>query len=472
MNKKILFLILLFPIVGYAQISDKQQTELNALNTYLQFTNESTHGLLIVHRLLESFNQKVNKYVDLESKQLNFYSNADLPADIFEDEEHWFYDVSPNTLYNQALTGGKVLPTGTAAQLRKDMNKIKSQITRVNAIRFELEALTKEEDLKEKKNLAKIYKIMEEIVAIYDDFNVTKKRLKNTIKKRFGALNIANDNKELGNIIAIHENIRAFLEGVRAEDKKNLSALSQHLKNNLATAKSFKVNDRTYQNVLQKATSFSKVAQKYLDGVAFPSEYQLYGNTYYYYNVEMVAKFNRYGSGLVADLNEWITDKKHPALLQLEEPHFFKVIYPKREVPKVEAVSAVEPKVKVPIRPTKLPEKLDDRNVVVKQKKMEVEGKTITIEVYDHQLADGDIISLNYNGHWILENYQLRRRARKMTLPLKPTNDNYLILHAVNLGNKPPNTATLSYIYKGEKKRIVMESDMNESEMIQINIEE
>ncbi len=464
MNRKILLLFLFLPIFGYAQISDKQQAELDALNTYLQFTNESTHGLLIVHRLLETFNQKVNKYVDLESNQLNFYSNADLPANIFEDPEHWFYDVSPNTLYDQALAGGKVLPTGTAAQLRKEMGKMKTLITRVNTIRFELDDLTKEEDLKEKKNLANIYKTLEEIVVIYDDFNKTKKRLKNTIKKRFGALNIANDNKELGNIIAIHENIRAFLEGVRAEDQKNLVALGQHLKNNLATAKSFTVDDRSYQNVLQKATAFSKVAQKYLDGVPFPSEYQLYGNTYYYYNVEMVAKFNRYGSGLVADLNQWITDKKHPALLQLEEPHFFKVIYPKREVPKVETVST--------IKPTKLPDRLDNRDVVIKQKQMEVEGESITIEVYDHQLADGDIISLNYNGHWILENFQLRRRARKMTLPLKPTNDNYLILHAVNLGNKPPNTATLSYIYKGEKKRIVMESNMNESEMIQINIKE
>jgi len=134
MNRKILFLFLLLPIFGYAQISDKQQAELNALNTYLQFTNESTHGLLIVHRLLETFNQKVNKYVDLESNQLNFYSNADLPANIFEDPEHWFYDVSPNTLYDEALAGGKVLPTGTSAQLRKDMGKMKTLITRVNTI--------------------------------------------------------------------------------------------------------------------------------------------------------------------------------------------------------------------------------------------------------------------------------------------------------------------------------------------------
>lgn len=465
MNRKILFLFLFLPIFGYAQISKKQQAELTALNNYIEFTNESTHGLMTAHRLFEIFNQTVNKYVDLESSQLNLFSNADLSMNIFDDAQ--FADKkTAYQWYEKAIQESKVLPNG--AQLNAELNKLKTSIDRINALRFELDDLTNEADLKEKKNLATIYKKMEEIVALYEDFNKTKKRLNNSVEKRFSTLGMANGNKALGNIIAIHENIRAFLEGVRAEDQKNLVALGQHLKNNLETAKSFKIADRGYQNVLEKAASFSKVAQKYLDGVPFPSGYKLYGNTYYYYNVEMVAKFNRYGSGLVADLNEWILDKKHPALLQLEEPHYFKVLYPKREVPKVEEVSTIKPGK----LPSKLPSKLDNRNVVVKQKQMQVEGETITIEVYDHQLADGDIISLNYNGHWILENFQLRRRARKMTLPLKPTNDNYLILHAVNLGKKPPNTATLSYIYKGEKKRIVMESNMNESEMIQINIEE
>ena len=464
MSRKLLFLFLFLPILGTAQISSIQQKELSALNNYLHFSNESTHGLLTAHRLLETFNQKVNKYVDLESKQLNFYSNADLPADIFEDPEHWFYDVSPYTWYDRSMMGGKILPPATAGQLRKEMDKMKAIITRVNAIRFDLEGLTKEEDLKERKNLAQIYKTLEEVVTLYDDYNAAKKRLKKAIQKRYAALNIVNDNKELGNIIAIHENIRAFLEGVRVEDDNNLTALIQHLKNNLTTAKSFNITDRNYQNVLQKAQAFADVAQKYLGNTGFPLTYRLYGRGYYYYNMEMVAKFNRYGSGLVKDLNEWVISKNYPALVQLEEPHFFKVIYPKKEVPKVAKVET--------IKPSGIPQKLGDRAVVIKQNQITVAPGTITIEVYDHQLADGVVISLNYNGHWILKDYQLRRRARKMTLPLKPGNENYLILHAVNMGTKPPNTATLSYTYNGERKSIVMESNLNESEMIKINVEE
>ncbi|MEM1124580.1 MAG: hypothetical protein AAGJ18_29345, partial [Bacteroidota bacterium] len=407
MNKIFFFLLLFLPILGQSQISKEQQAKIEALNNYLHFSNESKHGLMIVHRLLETFNQRVNKYVDLESNQLNFYSNADLPQNIFVDEEHWFYDVSPYVWYDKAMAASKKLPATTAAQLQNEADKMKRIITRINTIRFELDDLTEGKDLKQRKNLPKIYQTLEACVTLYDDFNVAKRRLKNAAKKGFAALNIANDNKALGNIIAIHENIRAFLEGVRAEDSKNMMALTQHIENNLATAESFNIPDRTYANILQKAEAFAKVAQKYLDGVAFPTEYKLYGNAYYYYNVEMVAKFNRYGSGLVHDLNRWVADKQYPALVQLEEPHFFKVIYPKKEVPKVAEIATV--------KPNKIPQNLDNRAVVIKQKKIQVSPGTITIEVYDHQLADGDIISLNYNGHWILKDYPLRRRARKLT---------------------------------------------------------
>lgn len=463
MNKKIVFFLLFLPLFVQAQITPQQQTELDALNNYLQFTNESTHGLLIVHRLLETFNQKTNKYVDLESNQLNFYSNADLPKNIFEDPEHWFYDVTPLEWYEKAKADGGKLPAATRSQLNTEMDKMKGIITRVNALRFELEGLTKQDDLKDRKNLAVIYEKMEESVALYDDFNAIKKRLKSIVQKRYNGIKIVNGNKELGNMVAIHENIRAFLEGVRGEDATNMKELSQHLKNNIGTAKSFKVSDRNYQNVIKKAEAFSQVAQKYLANVAFPPEYKLYGKTYYYYNVEMVAKFNRYGSGLVTDLNKWITANNFPALIQLEEPHYFKVIYPKREIPKVEKIETV--------KPASVPSTVKEREVVIRQKEILVSPGSIVIEVYDHQEQDGDVISLNYNGHWVLEKYTLKRKAKKMSLPLKPGKDNYLILHAENLGSKPPNTATISYIHKGQKKKIVLESNLNQSEMIRINVE-
>ena len=81
----------------YNQSTDADKVKV--LNNYVNFSNESTHGLLIVHRLLENFNKNINKFVDLPDQQINFYSNKDLPQDIFEDPENWFYDISPNEWY-------------------------------------------------------------------------------------------------------------------------------------------------------------------------------------------------------------------------------------------------------------------------------------------------------------------------------------------------------------------------------------
>lgn len=71
---------------------------LEILNDYAEFTNECIHGLLIVHRLLENFNQELNKKIT-GGQKLNFYSNADLPKDIFEDPKHWFFVKTPYQLF-------------------------------------------------------------------------------------------------------------------------------------------------------------------------------------------------------------------------------------------------------------------------------------------------------------------------------------------------------------------------------------
>jgi len=120
-----LYLVLFFvyAVQANAQLPEQKQQQLDALNNYVHFTNESVHGLLIVHRLLENFNQKINKYVDLESNQFNFYSNKDLPQNIFLDEEQWFYDVSPYAWHDITITESSHLPPSLANELNKKVGQ-------------------------------------------------------------------------------------------------------------------------------------------------------------------------------------------------------------------------------------------------------------------------------------------------------------------------------------------------------------
>ena len=97
-----------------------------------------------------------------------------------------------------------------------------------------------------------------------------------------------------------------------------------------------------------------------------------------------------------------------------------------------------------------------------------VKSKKVTIKIWDNDKVDGDIVSLNLNGKWILKNYRLKKHAKNIVIDL-PEDSNELILYAENLGKIPPNTASIS-IWNGDEeiKSLVLNSDKGRSEAIKI----
>ena len=45
---------------------------------------------------------------------------------------------------------------------------------------------------------------------------------------------------------------------------------------------------------------------------------------------------------------------------------------------------------------------------------------------------------------------------------------NFLLLHADNVGKRPPNTIGIRYTYRGEDKEVILKSDYNTSELIEL----
>lgn len=97
-----------------------------------------------------------------------------------------------------------------------------------------------------------------------------------------------------------------------------------------------------------------------------------------------------------------------------------------------------------------------------------VESKTLSITVYDHQKDDGDIISLNYNGDWVLEKYTIKNEKHKVDvfLDADAAVPNYLVLYAHNLGEISPNTVAVIVDDGHTKQRFVLNADMNTSDVI------
>ena len=117
--------------------------------------------------------------------------------------------------------------------------------------------------------------------------------------------------------------------------------------------------------------------------------------------------------------------------------------------------------------------KLNGRKVSKEGTQVRVKSNYITIEVYDHKKNDGDIISLNFNGNWILSEHQIEKEKHVVDVFINKDRDkNFLILYAHNLGNVPPNTAGIIIDDGYRKQRFTLNSDLKTSDILYFTVKE
>jgi hypothetical protein len=125
-----------------------------------------------------------------------------------------------------------------------------------------------------------------------------------------------------------------------------------------------------------------------------------------------------------------------------------------------------ETKKETPIVHVHKPHHLNGRKVHVAESII-VRAGDLTVNLWDKGKIDGDRVSLFLNGEEILGDYEVGKTRNNVELHLKE-GPNYLIMHALNLGRVPPNTAAIEFYSGGKKKRMVINSDMKKSGAIEI----
>jgi len=470
-------LLLLINHIGFSQNALIKANKLEALNNAVNVVNENAHGMLVVHRMLENYNQDINKYVDLESYKINYYTNKDLPKNIFDDPEKWFYEVSPLALIDLSIKQATTTKYVGYQQAIEVMNKMKSKINSINDIRFQLDELIIDKDLTDTSQLNRVYDKLEEGVDLYESYYTLHNELLSVLEVAFKPL-IPNANElqyptlyqKLANL---YLSTRRILIAIRLKEDESLEQLiakhklaADDFKNfDLESLNSTRLNSRKVQrikeNVINLSNKFHDGITKFYETAEVPEEYRQYGKFYYYYNSELINKFNRYGNGLVFELNQLVNYLDLPVLQFSELPHYYKVIYPKK-LEKVEHLAASDSKI------TALPKMLKERKIEKSNRVIKVDSVKINVALYDHMIEDGDIISLNFNGDWIVEKMKLTAKKKHLKLQLNEEGKNYFILHAENIGRRPPNTMAVEYFYRGQRKQIILKSDLNKSEMIEI----
>jgi len=448
--------------------------ETKAINQYINYFNESIHGMLIVHRLLENNNQDINKYVDLEGFQINFYSNNDLPKNIFEDPDQWFYEVSPETMYNNLASANANLPAGIKDKLKTQADGIFQICRETNQIRFDVEKYIDEHDLTEREQLYGVYELLDNAVKLYKNFYSTQKQFElaispyvkdarnNLSSSKFAKMNTA--------FVNIQKDTRYILDALREKDESKMNILMGSLDRSYSQLEDL-IDDeseargrRTYKYVTieEKVKEILEAGRMFMQGTV-PKEYKLYGKYYYYHNSNIINKNNRYGNGFVNEMNLILKQQDATFPLFLETPHFFQVIYPMRIIEQDYIISETEVINELPIE-------LEMRKIVENSDIIKAETNLLEIELYDHKMKDNDIVSINFNGDWVYRNLSLETEPKKLKLKLNDTGVNYLIIHAENVGVVSPNTVALKYKIGSKRDEIILESDMETSAMIEFSV--
>ena len=442
-------LLLILFVILFSLYSTAQSNSISAVNNYINFSNECTHGMLIVHRLLENFNQEVNKFVDLESQQVNFYSNKDLPKNIFEDPEHWFYEKTPYEWYE--LCKNQELDRRWSQSLNEVATQMRKTVTAINKIRFVADQFITENDLSKRSNQEKIYAILENGVDLFEQYYIRQKTLKKVIQD-FAFQSKINANS----FEPVHSQAYSMLEGLRYKNDNDWSKA-------LKIMKKAEAADNLKGDQKVKLAMFILSASEFIETADVSLEYKQYGKYYYYHNSKLLNYVNRYGNGYANAYNEKIDIDKNLKLLEI--PHFYQVIYPSRWMENV-PLASTDPMI------VTLPEKLKDRTITVSNRTIQVDSEIVELEIFDHKMIDGDIVSVNFNGDWILEDYALKGKPYPLKVQLNKEGKNYLLLHAVNLGRKPPNTMAMRYTFQGKTETVILSSDLDESEVIELVIKE
>lgn len=470
----LLIISALLSFSGAAQGNTNQQN-IDALNEYVHFTNEGVHGMLIVHRLLENYNQEINKYVDLDSYIINNFSNADLPKDIFEDPEDWFYDTSPQE-WQESINANSALPANGKAALQAYVKVLRSKLESINQLRFDLEKLIGTKNLNVRSELAEVYQKLEEGVTLYEDYYTTYNLLQQKLLSMYQPLKPsgASPQMELYQALSkVYLTTKLSLKFMREKEDEKLPRLLADMRKATAVVQLMdvgalmpdptrsKILKRAKKHIISEATEAAGKLEMFINDGSVPVEYTAHGRYYYYYNCNIINDFNRYGSGIVFEMNTIFDALDLPVLRFVEMPHYFKVLYPEK-VSANTPIAATNPNI------ASAPTEIKKREVVPVVEQIYADSLVFSVEIFDSKINDGDVISFNFNRDWLINKQRLSHVPQRLRLQLNEDGKNFFILHSDDVGRNPPTTVGVRYKYNGESQLVKLSSDLNTSQMIEV----
>lgn len=134
----------------------------------------------------------------------------------------------------------------------------------------------------------------------------------------------------------------------------------------------------------------------------------------------------------------------------------------------IPCIELLEASVNVPVPPSDTPVHVLLGRVMQVDREIIVHNREIEVRVWDDKKEDGDIISLNFNGKWILKDHLLSWNQKVVPLSILEGQENIFAMYALNQGSIPPNTAAISIKDGKETHFFVIRSDFRRSGTVRI----
>jgi outer membrane protein OmpA-like peptidoglycan-associated protein/polyhydroxyalkanoate synthesis regulator phasin len=416
-------------IVFFFQSMEAQNNRnqaVSALNLYVDYCNETIHGMWSICNTLRSFNHSVynNQTNPQYPRTLPAYSTSpSFEEDVFHNEE--YYQLIPDKIYEKCLIESKILGSNQAI-LNEKLNTLKNTVNQIEKLQDSLIQYTQEKQFNQDVGYEKVLRILKnaeiatrqykkqkddliaEVTQVYEKLykptaTSPQQKIIQSNNQFLPALQVckkmiddmlANKTDQLPTYV---KQLEEMIAGLKANQAKNLEGLYRFGRNNGLDP------DWRYETTVSDLEAVKNHGKSFLIGTDNykPGYYEYFPKSFYFYNERLINKYNRYGLGVVQAFNKFIDlangkniqkeagiddyyikngsikfDNSATVLLKwAEEPHQFFVI---------PFVKNQQSTLDVPIKTTVRPPELDLSKVEV--------GKNITLENIYFKIAEYELL--------------------------------------------------------------------------------
>ena len=428
--------------------------KMDALNYYVEFLNECSHGLSVAQIIFVNYNKDLNKHVDLQSHKINTHiTNSEFGENIFDNPDINTTDSNRSAIHLSKLTRqeSKHLSRQTAASLNKDVDQIVTILNKVNSLRFEIENFMIINDLDQKENIYKCYTYLEQTVGLFDQYaamhDALSRKLRNQVVDEVRPMDFM--------FFEIH---KASVEMLRVLRSGQTSGIDNYLRRIEGTLNSFRDKDYEFDDEergiadqmvgqITEMVRFAKSGQT----AALPRSYKNNSRHCFMHNTILMSYFNSIGPGFANKMNR-LMDGVDPGFLHYDDrPVLYEVTYPQKmeELEEVATRNAVNDSESFPLDLTLKMDPLEEPPAVPAEPKQDY----IELEFFDPDLIDRDSITVKLNEEILLDNYSMLEEPIKIRRDIDVNRNNSVTILAVNEGIISPNTIGFKYRFNGEGRK-------------------